>query len=226
MSWHNEINKVSLGNSLYITLHYVPTENEVSKYHWGLFASGGVPPLGMYFHAASADNRPLDLQYKSTYVDSADSESMVVCMRVSDAPAHPTLEACAQNVPLMSPYHLPMGELMWTSRVWVKQMLVRLEQAGVLRLPVSIDAIEQYCQLQADTYFPLRKSRQMKTAKVYNDLTWLNNGNDSPMPMDIDSPSAIDVDSTSPSYDASTSYSRPRTPRHIATAFSHKRTKR
>ncbi|KAI0007109.1 hypothetical protein F4779DRAFT_593363 [Xylariaceae sp. FL0662B] len=178
--------------NLYITLQYLRTVDEVNKYHWGLFATNDTPPQGALYHATDIGRAPLDLYYETKKVsDPAKSKTMIVCLKIADAPVHSAIDSIAERVPLMNRSKLPSDERQWTCRVWVKETLGYLHRAKILRLPASLDVIEDSCQYTADRWLPLviatqKGVRRKRAPMVYNDLTWLSERRSVPAPMRIE----------------------------------------
>lgn len=48
------------------------------------------------------------------------------------------MKSIAAQVPLMDPRHIPRGEVQWTCRVWVKEVLRGLQRHQVIELPGTI----------------------------------------------------------------------------------------
>ncbi|KAI5456807.1 hypothetical protein BGZ63DRAFT_458066 [Mariannaea sp. PMI_226] len=155
--------------TLYITLQYLRNVEGENKYHWGLWATEGKPPAGYLFHATDTGRQALDLFYEARKVSNpTKSKSMVVCLKIANAPRVETLHHFASQVPLMNPRHLPKREPQWTCRVWVKETLKVLHENHQIELPADVDTIERYCKSTADSYI-----RFMGTPKVFSDIKWL-----------------------------------------------------
>ncbi|KAK4446310.1 hypothetical protein QBC34DRAFT_383463 [Podospora aff. communis PSN243] len=154
------------GNTLFITLQYLRTEGG----HWCLYNSSNTPPKGFMLHGTDANRAPLDL-YKEVRAVSNPRRSgtLVVILKIAHTPGMDALEFCANSVHLMDPRYLPPGERQWTCRVWVKEVLRLLNKSGYIKLPADLDTIEQRCQIAADINIGW-----MGNAKVYNDLSWMN----------------------------------------------------
>jgi hypothetical protein len=186
---------VSSPSTIYVTLQLLRKVDGVNKYHWGLFMSDNRPPMGTLVHATDFGRDPLDLYMEVRAVsDPTRSKSMVVALQISSLSSVRTLIRCAESVPLMDRRRLPGGERMWTCRVWVKEVLNVLHKNNFIRLPMSTNSIERHCQYTADTYI-----KWIGQARVFNDLSWLNQSEpppqpsqryNGPSPMMIDSPSS------------------------------------
>jgi hypothetical protein len=116
--------------------------------HWGLFATGDSPPEGHLFHATDTGRKALDLLYEHRNVrNPLRSESMIVCLKIGDAPSPKAIGECVNRVPLMSRSRLPAGEPQWTCRVWVKEALNALHQYRVMNLPMGVSKLQTHDQL-------------------------------------------------------------------------------
>ncbi|TWU72122.1 hypothetical protein ED733_002219 [Metarhizium rileyi] len=168
--------------TLYITLQYLRTVNKINKYHWGLYVTYEGPPSGYLLHATDTGRTALDLYKEVRKVsDPRKSKSLVVCLKIDNAPSIQTLDRVACSVRLMDHAHLPWGETQWTCRVWVKEVLRALHENRQILLARNIDTLEQYCQWTADSYIS-----RMGRAKVFNDIDWVGQPT---VPMEIDLPS-------------------------------------
>ncbi|KAG8424591.1 hypothetical protein J3459_002475 [Metarhizium acridum] len=129
--------------TLYITLQYLRTVNKVNKYHWGLYTTDRAPPSGCLLHATDAGRTALDLYKEVRKVsDPRKSKSLVVCLKIADAPSMQILDRVASSVRLMDRNCLPWGEAQWTCRVWVKEVLRSLHENRHINLSVTTDTIE------------------------------------------------------------------------------------
>ncbi|KAI0843960.1 hypothetical protein F5Y00DRAFT_249814 [Daldinia vernicosa] len=161
--------------NLFITLQFLRNVNGQNKYHWGLFLSGSSPPAGILMHATDTNRAALDLYLEERRVSNPlRSGTMVVVLKIADAPSLDTLRKCASSIHLMDPRYLPRGEDRWTCRVWVKEMLKSLHKHRCISLPADVDVIEQYCQYMADSHLQYKGD-----ARVFNDLNWVRAGSSS-----------------------------------------------
>ncbi|TFY52226.1 hypothetical protein EVJ58_g10133 [Rhodofomes roseus] len=159
---------MSTANSLYITLNHLRFEAG----HWGLFATGSAPPAGTLYHATDTQREALDLRLEVHPVKNPQaSKTMVVALKIADSPGPNILQHFTSTnvVHLMHPGSLPVGEDFWTCRVWVKEVLQKLNKSGHIRLPTDIDTIQRRCQFTADHNFQYKGH-----AKIYNNLSWIS----------------------------------------------------
>lgn len=63
---------------------------------------------------------------------------MVVCLKIDNSPGMQALDQVTAAIALMDNRRLPPGEIQWTCRAWVKEVLVVLHQRRLIRLVVSI----------------------------------------------------------------------------------------
>ncbi|KAH7194488.1 hypothetical protein DER44DRAFT_889579 [Fusarium oxysporum] len=156
--------------TLYLTLQWLRHDGRENKYHWGLWATDAKPPAGHLFHATDAGRQALDLYYEARKVrDPSKSKTMVVCLKIVEAPTVEYLNHYASQIPLMDPSYLPAGESQWTCRVWVKETLKRLHKNSQIVLPAHVDTIESYGKHTADRYLSY-----MGNPPIINDLGWLS----------------------------------------------------
>ncbi|KAK3375655.1 hypothetical protein B0T24DRAFT_525298 [Lasiosphaeria ovina] len=161
-------------NTLYITLQYLRTVEGQRKYV--THPSGNkvlkvTAPAGVLAHATDVDRAPLDLYTQVRPVSNPlASGTLVVVLKIARSPGRDALEFCANidNVGLMDPRRLPPGEIQWTCRVWVKEVLKVLQKKGYIQFSADVDAIEHCCQRVADENIQF-----MGSAKVFNHLGWL-----------------------------------------------------
>lgn len=81
--------------------------------------------LDFYYEARATDNPLL-------------STTLVVCLKVAHAPSPSAMDAIMRQIPLMDPRRLPPGERVWTCRVWVKEALQKMHNAGLIRPTADI----------------------------------------------------------------------------------------
>ncbi|CAI6067722.1 unnamed protein product [Clonostachys chloroleuca] len=161
---------ISSPYGLYITMQWLREVGGVHKYHWGLFLANDEPPKGSLFHATDLNREPLDLRLEIREVrDPRRSQKLVTCLQIATLRSMEIMEACAKSIRLMDPRHVPFGEMRWTCRVWVKEVLVTLNHAGYIKLPMTVDSLERYCQAAADSHLD-----RMGNAWIYNDMRWLS----------------------------------------------------
>ncbi|KAI1745672.1 hypothetical protein F4680DRAFT_443143 [Xylaria scruposa] len=142
-------------NSLYITLQYLRTVNEQNKYHWALYVTEKKAPAGYLVHATDTGRRALDLYKEVRSVNNPlRSKSMVVVLKIGSSVSLRALDAYASSVHLMDPRYLPRGEVQWTCRVWVKEVLYLLHKAQLISLPCSLSSLEEFCLAHADRHLP------------------------------------------------------------------------
>ncbi|KGQ08668.1 hypothetical protein BBAD15_g5998 [Beauveria bassiana D1-5] len=77
------------------------------------------------------------------------------------------MKSIAAQVPLMDPRHIPRGEVQWTCRVWVKEVLRGLQRHQVIELPGTIEDIEHHAVRAADAL------RQQRATRLINKLDWI-----------------------------------------------------
>ncbi|CAH0045736.1 unnamed protein product [Clonostachys solani] len=163
-------NSITSPYGLYITMQWLRKVNGVNKYHWGLFLATGEPPNGQLLHATDLNRQPLDLRLEIRKVkDPRKSRTLVTCLQISTLRSMEIMEACAKSVRLMNPRHVPFGEMRWTCRVWVKEVLLTLDNGGYIKLPMTVDSLEGYCQAAADSHLD-----RIGNAWIYNDTRWLS----------------------------------------------------
>ncbi|KAM3456657.1 hypothetical protein MY3296_001612 [Beauveria thailandica] len=154
--------------TVYITLQYLRTIDEQNKYHWGLYVTENKIPEGTLFHATDRGRRALDLYIDfRTVSDPMRSKTMTACLLLCRAPSINTIKSIAAQVPLMDPRHIPRGEVQWTCRVWVKEVLRGLQRHRVVDLPDMIENIEHRAVRAADTL------RMLGATRLINDLDWI-----------------------------------------------------
>ncbi|KAI1345431.1 hypothetical protein F5Y01DRAFT_320766 [Xylaria sp. FL0043] len=157
--------------SLYITLQYLRTIHEVNKYHRALYLTENETPKGFLVHATDTGRSALDLYKEIRAVKNPlRSKSLITVFKIGGNISLQSLDACASSVPLMDPRYLPRGEVQWTCRVWVKEALRALQEAGLLSLPCSLNSLENYCLRHTDNYLP--KAKEEQRAKVYDNVEW------------------------------------------------------
>ncbi|KAM0740278.1 hypothetical protein ACQRIT_005462 [Beauveria bassiana] len=154
--------------TVYITLQYLRTINEQNKYHWGLYVTENRVPEGTLFHATDRGRRALDLYVEfRTVSDPMRSKTMTACLVLCRAPSIDTIKSIAAQIPLMDPRHIPRGEVQWTCRVWVKELLSGLQRHQVIKLPGTIENIEHHAVRAADTL------RDQGATRLINELQWI-----------------------------------------------------
>ncbi|KAI1160385.1 hypothetical protein F5B18DRAFT_507709 [Nemania serpens] len=146
---------------------------------------------------------------------------MVVVLKIGSSISFRALDAYASSVHLMDPRYLPRGEIQWTCRVWVKEVLNLLHNAQLISLPCNLSSLEEFCLARADRHLPnLGKA----PARIFERSEWaskkeLDSADDryavsgrtggyyGPSPMAIDStprqyygPSPMVIDSTGGRY--------------------------
>ncbi|KAI0899540.1 hypothetical protein F4806DRAFT_492533 [Annulohypoxylon nitens] len=136
---------------------------------WGLLDVGDEPPKGVLFHATGAVTDPLNL-YKEVHNVSnpLNSKSMVVFLKVAESPGLDALKTCADSIHLMDPAHLPQGEILWTSQVYIMEVIRALCEKNFVDPKCSLSTIKERCCHMADTNITF-----MSKAKVFNDLNWM-----------------------------------------------------
>ncbi|CAG9956978.1 unnamed protein product [Clonostachys rosea f. rosea IK726] len=155
---------------LYITMQFLSDVDGQNKYHWGLFLANGQPPKGQLLHAVG-QSPDLNLEIRNV-ADPRRLGRIVACLQISTLTSTDVIEACAKSVGLMDPKHVPSREARWTSRVWVKQVLVSLNKGGHIKLPMTVDELELYCQAAADSH--LQTGSRDAWLHVANDTRWLS----------------------------------------------------
>ncbi|KAI0449741.1 hypothetical protein F5B21DRAFT_493395 [Xylaria acuta] len=157
-------------DSLYITLQYLRTVNRQHKYHWALYVTEKEAPAGFLVHATDAGRQALDLYKEVRQVKNPlRSKSMVVVLKIGSSVSLRALDAYASSVHLMDPRYLPRGEVQWTCRVWVKEVLHLLHNAQLITLPCNLSSLEESCLARADRHLPnLGKT----PAKIFESSEW------------------------------------------------------
>ncbi|KAM3435323.1 hypothetical protein MY4824_004904 [Beauveria thailandica] len=167
--------------TVYITLQYLRTIDKQNKYHWGLYVTENNIPEGTLFHATDLGRRALDLYMEiRTVSDPMRSKTMTACLVLCRAPSIDNIKSIAAQVPLMDPRHIPRGEVQWTCRVWVKELLRGMQRHQVIELPGTIENIEHHAVRAADTL------RRLGTTRLINELNWMSSpphamGNNTPV---------------------------------------------
>ncbi|TRX97952.1 hypothetical protein FHL15_001162 [Xylaria flabelliformis] len=163
-------------NSLYITLQYLRTVNGQNKYvrapgdrfcpdinpslpffskHWALYVTEKKAPAGYLVHATDTGRQALDLYKEVRSVNNPlRSKSMVVVLKIGSSVSLRALDTYASSVHLMDPRYLPRGEVQWTCRVWVKEVLYLLHDARLVSLPCGLSSLEEFCLAHADRHLP------------------------------------------------------------------------
>ncbi|KAM3510129.1 hypothetical protein MY10362_000168 [Beauveria mimosiformis] len=154
--------------TVYITLQFLCTIDEQNKYHWGLYVTDNNVPEGTLFHATDQGRRALDLYMEIRPVsDPMKSKTLTACLILCRAPSVSTIKSIAAQVPLMDPRHIPHGEVQWTCRVWVNEVLRGLERQRMIKLPGTIESIEHHAVRAADTL------RRLGAIRLINELDWM-----------------------------------------------------
>ncbi|CAG9992130.1 unnamed protein product [Clonostachys byssicola] len=163
---------ITTPHGLYITMQYLSDAGGQNNYHWGLFLASDQLPRGQLLHAARVDGQPLDLNLEIQNVaDPRRLGRIVACLQISTLKSTDAIETCAKSVDVMDPNRVPTREARWTSRVWVKQVLASLNKGGHIKLPMTVDELELYCQAAADSHLQTQRSGD-PWLHVANDTRW------------------------------------------------------
>ncbi|EPE09068.1 hypothetical protein F503_06844 [Ophiostoma piceae UAMH 11346] len=145
--------------TLYITLDSRP---EAGTYHWGLIITDAndEPVL----HHASNTNGPWSYQRRLDNPD--ESMTLVAIVRIAKVKSVSEAEQVIQSISA-SGYPSQRTSEAFTCRIWVKDVLVALEENGVIVLPNDIDNVEGVAIEQG--YLYASHSEQGGGATVIND---------------------------------------------------------
>ncbi|KAL2176139.1 uncharacterized protein P884DRAFT_245810 [Thermothelomyces heterothallicus CBS 202.75] len=191
----SNLGPMSHPNSLYITMQYLRTVNRVNQFHWALYATENEPPSGYLIHATNANRSPPDLYSEFRSVsDPRKSRSMLVFLKIAKSPGLDALRYAASAVRLTDKRALPPGEPRWTCRVWVKEVLRVMEENQFIKLPMSIDALEERCLYMGDKHIP-----DIGNAPMYNDLRWVSSNTGARKAL-IDPSEPMDTEPAYPTY--------------------------
>ncbi|KAK4206189.1 hypothetical protein QBC37DRAFT_249706, partial [Rhypophila decipiens] len=116
-------------SSLYITLNSRPKKGE---YHWGLLITDS-STKGTLHHA---NNGSGGWKYEARAVDPAKSMTLIALVFVASISDPVSVEAVIRSIPTGTASRRT-GEA-FTCRIWVKDVLVALQEAGLILLPEDI----------------------------------------------------------------------------------------
>ncbi|KND87684.1 hypothetical protein TOPH_07652 [Tolypocladium ophioglossoides CBS 100239] len=120
--------------SLYISLN---SRAHLGDYHWGLIITDA--DNKSVLHHASNRNGPWI--YEVRKASPAESMTLIILMRVDEVRSHGRAMDVIKSIPADGSPSQRTGEA-FDCKTWVKDVLVALHEAGEIKLPTVIDALE------------------------------------------------------------------------------------